>query len=122
MARTAVTVTELTPNAYTARPAGTAADQANDHSIDPGGRSEHVVVEITQTAVAASTATLVAGNNPPALSAGQGALAKQMAQNEVWIIGPIESARFIQSDGLIHLDLDATFTGTIRAYRVPRGV
>lgn len=122
MARTAVTVTELTPNAFTARPAGTSADPTNDHSIDPGGRSEHIIIEITQTDASARVATLVAGANPPAVAAGQGDVTKSMAQNEVWIIGPIESARFIQSTGLIHLDLAASFAGTIRAYRVPRTV
>ena len=121
MARTAVTVTTLAANAYTARPAGTAADPTNDHVIDCSTfPPEELVVEITQTDASARIATLVAGDNPPADAAGQGDLAKSMAQNEVWIIGPTTSARFIQNDGTLLLDLAASFAGTIRAYRVPR--
>lgn len=120
MARTAVTVNTLTANAFTARPAGTAADPTNDHSVDVGGDSEGVVIEITQTDASARVATVLAGDNPPALEAGQGNLTQSMAQNEVWIIGPLTSGRFIQDDGKINIDLAASFAGTIRAYRIPR--
>jgi len=35
-------------------------------------------------------------------------------------IGPLESARFLQADGSISLDLQATFTGTVTAFKVNR--
>lgn len=120
MARTAVTVTTLAANAFTAKPAGTTADPTNDHVVDVAGDSEGVVIEITQTDASARIATVLAGDNPPALEAGQGNLAKSMAQNEVWILGPLTSGRFIQNDGTILIDLAASFAGTIRAYKVPR--
>lgn len=121
MPRTAIPVTTLTPNAFTARPAGVAADPTNDHEIDCSGfPPEELIIEITQTDATARAATLVAGDNPPADAAGQGNVTQSIAQNAVWLIGPQTSARFIQSDGKIHIDLAASFAGTIRAYRIPR--
>ena len=121
MARTAVPVTVLTANTFVADPAGTTADPTNDHSIDPGRVPlGEIVLRIKQTDVSARVATIVAGDNPPALEAGLGDLTKSMAQNEVWFVGPLTSGRFIQSDGLLHIDLAASFAGTVTAFRIPR--
>lgn len=120
MARTAVHVTTLTPNTFVADPTGTTCDATNDHSIDPGGPSEEIIIRIKQTDASARVATLVAGANPPALEAGQGTVTKSMAQNEVWFIGPITSGRFMQADGKIYVDLAASFAGTIEAFKIPR--
>ena len=62
-----------------------------------------------------------AGAPPPAGSAGQGNLAITVpATTGVMWVGPFESARFIPSDGALHIDLAASFAGTVTAYRVPR--
>lgn len=120
MARTAVTVTTLAGNAVTADPAGTTADPTTGHSIDPTGPTEQIVIRIKQTDASARVATVKAGAYPPAESAGQGALTKSMAQNEVWWVGPLESARFVQADGKIYVDLAASFAGTVSAFLIPR--
>lgn len=120
MARTAVTVTELAAGTITARPAGTTADPTNDHSVAINFPLEELLLEITQTDATARTATIVAGDSPPALSAGQGDISQSIAQNAVYVVGGLESARFLQSDGTLHIDLAASFAGTIRAYRVQR--
>lgn len=120
MARTAVTVTALAANTLTARPAGTTADPAEDHVVTIDFPLEELLLEFTQTDATARVATIVAGDSPPALSAGQGNIEQSMAQNAVWVVGGLESARFLQSDGTLHIDLAASFAGTIRAYRVPR--
>lgn len=120
MARTAVTVTTLTANAATTEPAGTTADPTNDHSIDPGGPTDLLLIRLANTNGTDRVATIVAGTSPPALNSGQGDLAVTVpATSGVRWIGPLESARFIQPTGLIHVDLAASFAGTVTAYKVP---
>ena len=118
MARTAVTVTTLTANANTANPAGTTIDPTNGHIIS-GVPSEELVLEINATFAGAKNYTVKAGANPPGLSAGQGDLV--VALNAViGRIGPLTSARFVQADGSIWVDVEAAATGTIKAFWVPR--
>lgn len=124
MARTQVPLTTLTGNAFTVRPTGTTADPTNGHYIDTSRvPPEEIIVEFTQTDATARTATIVAGDNPPALESGQGTVAQSMAQNAVYYFAG-SSGRFEQSDsgGQLHIDLAASFAGTVRAYRVPRNV
>lgn len=121
MPRTAVTVTTLTANAGTAEPAGTTADPTNDHSVDPGGPTDLLLIRFANTNGTDRVATIVAGDSPPALNSGQGDLSITVpATSGVRWVGPLESARFIQSDGLVHVDLAASFAGTVTAYKVPR--
>lgn len=126
MARTAVTVTTMAAGVFAQRPAGTTADPTNDHYIVLAGPLEEYLISITQTDVTARVATIVAGDYPPALSQGQGNLTQSMAQNEVWEISGLESARYIQhgsateDNGTLHIDLAASFAGTVRAIRIAR--
>lgn len=123
MARTAVTVNSLTAGTFTALPTPTTADTTNDHVVDCSAFPlEELFLVIKQTDASARVATIVAGDNPPALSAGQGNLTKSMAQNETWVIAGLESARFLQDDGKLNIDLAASFAGEITAYRIPRSV
>lgn len=120
MARTAITVTELVAGQPTERVAGTTADPTNDHEIALDFPLEELLLIITQTDSTARVATIAAGVSPPALAAGQGDLDQSIDQDEEWIVAGLESARFMQSDGKLHIDLAASFAGTIEAYRVPR--
>lgn len=122
MARTAVTITDLSGTAAVADPAGTNADATNGHSVDPGQTPlEEIVLRFTQTAATAHGATILAGVNPPALEAGEGDLTTgDIAQNDVVWVGPVSSGRFVQADGTLHIDLDTGFTGKVAAFRVPR--
>lgn len=121
MARTAVTVTTLTAGTGTTEPAGTNADPTNGHLIDTAGLTGHILIRCANTNGTARNAVIKAGANPPALSAGQGDLTVSVPATTgvVWF-GPLESARFRQSDGSIYIDLGASFAGTVTAYRVPR--
>ena len=121
MARTAVTVEVLSRTGATS-PAGTTADATNDHSIDLGGYPlEEFVLRFTNTNGSDRVATVVAGDSPPALSAGQGNLDITIpATSGDLSVAGLESARFIQSDGLVHIDLAASFAGTVYATRTPR--
>lgn len=122
MARTAIHVTTLTANTAVADPTDTTADTTNDHvlTIPAGATLEEIVLRIKQTDATGRVATIKAGDNPPADAAGQGTLTKEIAQNEVWWIGPLSSARFLQDDGTLQVDLAASFAGTIEAFYIPR--
>lgn len=120
MARTAVTVTTLTANTAQAEPAGTTADPTNDHIVE-GVPLEELVLRIANTNGSDRVATILAGDNPPALSAGQGNLEITVpATSGVRWVGPLSSARFAQADGSLHIDLATSFAGTVTAYRIPR--
>lgn len=121
MARTAVTVAVLSRTGGTT-PAGTTADPTNDHVVDLGGYPlEEFVFRFTNTNGTDRVATILAGDSPPALSAGQGDLAITVpATSGDMTVAGLESARYLQSDGTVQIDLAASFAGTVAAMRVPR--
>ena len=121
MARTAVPVVALSRTGA-ATDAGTTADPTNDHIVDLGGYPlEEFVFRFTNTNGSDRVATIVAGDNPPALSAGQGNLDITVPATSGDITGAgLESARVLQSDGTVLIDLAASFAGAVRAFRVPR--
>ena len=121
MADTAVHSTVVTANTTTADPTGTTIVAGNNHFFGyPGDPPSDPPRRTTHPDTPARVATVTAGDNPPADAAGQGTLTKSMAQNEVWWVGPLSSARFLQSDGTVIVTVAASFAGTIEAFRVPR--
>ena len=119
MARDAVTITALGIDAGTARPAGTTVDPANDLVIAAGGNTGKLLVELTNTDATARVATIVAPtDSQQAVRSSLGSVAVTCAQNVPQYV-VIESARFAQSNGDIHIDLASSFAGTARAYRLP---
>ena len=120
MARTAVPVTDLTTATSTADPAGTTADPTNGHTIT-GVSSETLVLRVRNTTAGALNAIVRAGTQPLAIASGQGDLTVSVAATTGSVlIGPLESARFKQSDGSISLDLGAGFAGNVTAFKVNR--
>jgi hypothetical protein len=90
-----------------------------------GGLSGEVWLEVRNNAATAVnlTVSVLAGDNPPALRAGLGALDTVIAQNATKIIGPLESARFIQDDGSLSVTFtpaSGTLAATIRCYKLPK--
>jgi len=122
MARTAVAYSELVANSNLADPAGTALDATNDHVIN-AAEPERTVLRVTNTNGSDRVVTIVAGDNPPALAAGLGNKDVTVAATSgVQWIGPFESGRYIQSDGTMLIDVAASMTGTITAFKLPRTV
>lgn len=119
MARTAVPVTDLTTAATVADPAGTTADPTNGHTIT-GARPEVLTIRVKNTTGGALNAILRAGTFPLAESSGQGDLTVAVGAGATVFINPSESARFLQNDGSVSLDLQAGFTGTVTAFKVNR--
>lgn len=130
MANTAsITVTALTPDAAgVAQPTADVLDTgtaAVTLAAAVGGLSELVILEVKNAAGAANnlTVSVLAGDNPPAQRAGLGSLDTVIAQNAVKIIGPFESARFIQDDGKLNVTFtpaSGTIGAEIRCYKIPR--
>ncbi len=119
MTRTAVTVTDLTAATSVADPAGTTADPTNGHTVT-GVRPEVLLFRVKNTTGGALNAILRAGTQPLANASGQGDLTVSVGAGAIVFIGPTESARFLQSDGSVSLDLQATFAGTVTAFKVNR--
>jgi hypothetical protein len=121
MARTAVPIVSLSRTGA-ATAAGTTADPTNDHVVALGGVPlSEIVFRFTNTNGTNRVATIKAGANPPALSAGQGDLAITVpATTGDMTVAGLESARFLQADGSIHIDLAESYAGAVRAFRVPR--
>jgi len=124
---TAITVTTLTANDETAQPTADVLDTGSSAVTiytSAVNESDRLIFECTTTAAANHTFSIVAGDNPPAFRAGLGAITSAaIPQNGVIIIGPLESARFIQNDGTIGLTTtpaSGTIGATIRCYKLPK--
>lgn len=122
MADTAITLTTLGLNAETANPAGTAIVHANTHVITPTKPLSKVAVRLTNTTASSKDFTILAGDNPPAHSAGQGDLVVTLGAGDStpvikWVV--LESARFIQDNGTIRINVASSTTGNIAALQLP---
>jgi hypothetical protein len=125
MARTNVPLSALVGNGSLVDPAGTALDATNDHSIDvSAAHPEELMLRVTNTSGSTQTVTVKAGGAyPPAFRAGQGDLTASVAATTgVTWIGPFSSSRFLQAGNLLNVDIAVGHTGTITAFRVPRGI
>lgn len=112
-----IPLTAFTPNAGLADAAGTAAGATNTVSVQ-GVPLEEIVLRVV-TATATTDLTVRAGDNPPALSAGQGDLVLSLPVGTRWV-GPFTSARFAQNDGTLNVDSATAANHTITAFRMPR--
>jgi len=81
----------------------TAATGARTLAIDVGGLSDRIALRLKNNGTDATntlSVTLSAGTNPPAFRAGIGAFTKTgLATASTTIFGPVETARFIGTDG-----------------------
>lgn len=82
---------------------------------------ELTIIRATHTDGTAHDLIVRAGDNPPALAAGQGDLTVEVALTSgVRYFGPFESGRFLQNDGNLHIDFETGYVGTIDVLRIPR--
>ncbi|MFR9796145.1 hypothetical protein ACL02U_09615 [Streptomyces sp. MS06] len=118
MARTAVAYSDLVPNSNLADPAGTAVTAGAGN----GGQVSDAFPELTVLRVVngatAGTVTVLAGELPLAIASGQGDLAVSVGSSATEWVGPVESGRFLQSDGSLIFETDQAMTVT--AFKVPR--
>lgn len=126
MARTAITPVALVADAGVAMAtaeAATAVDQSNGMVI-ANANPEKLMIRVTNTAGAAHGIIIRAGDGVSperaAWMAGQGDLNVQVALTSgVEYIAKLTSARFLQSDGSLHIDFEASFAGKILAVLLP---
>lgn len=120
MPRDTVTVTQLTRNAATTQPAGTAINTTNGAQVD-AAKADRIVLRVTNTNGTQRTVTIKAGANPPAFRAGLGDLAVVVPASTGDVLIPVESARFAQADGMIYLNFEASMAGVVSAVATPKG-
>lgn len=123
MARTAIPVTALVPDggvAMAAAEGATSVDQANGMIVE-GTKTEKIVLRVTNTAAAAHGIIIrAADKKPPSWRMSLGDLNVQVAASTgVQWVGPFDSSRFLQSDGSLHVDFEASFAGKIAAVLLP---
>ena len=123
MARDAVVITALTIDAGTNSPAGTTIVAAEGITIPAAGDTDKLLIRIIHTDTLTNDATIVAPtNSPQAVRSGLGSVVSEFAPGNATPVEryfAIESARFAQADGAIHIDFEAEFTGTVAALRLP---
>ena len=125
MARTAITINAISVNTALANPTDTTADATNSHVLTPTKPLGKILLRVTHTASGAQNFTVKAGDNPPAIAAGQGDFVTSFAAGNVTPVVKffvLSSDRFQQDDGTINIDLESGFTGTIGAFSMPAGV
>lgn len=129
MARTAVTPTALTKdtqNAVVLASAGVAIDATNSHSITPpdGYSIDDLELWVYNTTASTKTATVKAGDNPPARSTDEGDLVISLTDGSTTATmcrTPLSGDRFSQSDGTVNVDIAASMTGRIAVYYRTKG-
>lgn len=127
MARTNLPVSTLDPvNGISPTP--TNVDVANgmnialaSASIPSGpGAWDLVLVFVNSFAGAKSIIVRAGASNPPAFRKDKGDLSVSNAgSSAISYVGPLEPARFVQSDGSINIDFTASTTGTVVALLRP---
>ena len=126
MGRSAITVNEC-DGTWKARETPDAIDVANDHQIAAASNFKRMIilVHISAGTGDGGAVTLKAGTGHPAFRRGLGDLVRgdDVVATDEFVIGPIETARYLQADGTIHIDITDTsnsnLAGTIEAYALP---
>jgi hypothetical protein len=120
MARTAVSYSNWVANSNLSDPAGTALDATNDHTI-ANAVPELTVLRVTNTSGSDRIVTVKASTGDPGWRRGQGDLTVTVAATSgVQWIGPLSSSKYLQPDGSLSIDIVASHTGTITAFKLPR--
>lgn len=123
MARTAITVNTGGRNTMfdmgVIASMGQAIDQANGMSVKPKDASK-LVIFFYNSDGGGHVYTIKAGAYPPAESQTLGDLAlASVATLHYGLINGLEGARFLQTDGNINIDFDASSAGRIYAIEMP---
>jgi hypothetical protein len=107
----------LSPNNSTAATTGTASGATN--IISTAGVPLEEIMLVAYTTTATTNVTVKGGDYPPALSAGQGDLVVACPVGTTYI-GPLSSARFMQDDGTLNVNVATAANVALAAVRVPR--
>lgn len=117
MARAAIAVNDLDANEAIEATA-TNIDATNHHSLTADNVDDLILV-VHNTTVSEKDVTILAGTSSAALRSEIGALIVPITASETRYIR-LETARFLQADGTISVDIEAAMTGTLYAIN-PKG-
>lgn len=127
MARTAIVPRALVANGSldgATGPTTIDATLVTNGVVVDAAEPERLIIRVANTEGSTNVVTIQAGDNPPALAAGQGALAVTVAATTgVRYLGPFESGRFLQAGadvGDLHIDFESGMTGTIDILLIPK--
>jgi hypothetical protein len=124
MVDTAVSVTTLTANAVSAdvittAEGGTAVTSGNVAVIDVGNEARDVIISFY--AASAATATIQAGDKPPAERSGLGNTSALTLPAGDLLLMAVEGGRFMQDNGTIRITIGSN-TVVVGAHRIPKTV
>jgi len=117
MTRSEILVNEMKGGFAVAETAD-AIDKVNDHVVDVSGFKRVTLAFHLSAATLGDTITVKAGAGEPAFRRALGDLVYSCAGGAAEVVlGPLETARFVQPDGTILIDIaGSTIDGTIEAY------
>jgi hypothetical protein len=109
-------------NDYSAAPSGwtTLATGGNVNYVAYDGKYDYLIGVNVSVVRTSPVLNILAGDNPPAFRAGIGNLSVPLTNNTVKWIGPLESARFLNSSGYFHMSGFNVTTGKIAILKVKR--
>lgn len=128
MARTNLPTNTFTGTAATGLldPTGTTVDQANGMNVAlasgaiPSAPTAHnLYLRVANSAASPFAVIVRAGAYPPAFRSQLGDLSVTVTNATTRWVGPLEAARFMQTDNSINIDFATGFTGTITAFLSP---
>jgi len=120
-------INELSANSALSQPTAQAVDTNGTINCPVKSLTDRLMIEIVNTDDAALTVTVKAGTGVQAHTARDLSVALAASGNATAnrIIGPLESMRFVKSDGSIDLQFQAA-TGSpacsVRVYRLPQSI
>jgi hypothetical protein len=120
MADTAVAITNMTMDTVTAdiittAEGGTSVSAGNTAVITANGDTRNLIIGLYGSG--AATATVEAGDTPPALRQGLGAKALTVPSSDQLLV-VLEGARYMQDNGTIRIAI-ATNAVVVSAHRIP---
>lgn len=95
-----------------------AVNIGNDAELTVSNYREIILAFHLNASTNADTVTITAGANPPAFRAGMGDLVYTLTGGaKELVIGPLETARYMQTDGKIYVHFaGSTVGGTVECY------
>lgn len=95
-------------------------DPGNGHTIDPAGYQSVILALHVSASTNGDDLVVEAGDNPPAVRQGIGDLTYTFTGGAKELVLKLETARFIQDDGLIHISSGTyvSLAGTADCYGV----
>lgn len=124
MARTAIAPRALSKNGNLNGATGTTTIDSTlvtNGATVTAAEPERMLIRVANTEGSTNTLTVKAGTSAAALRGGQGDLVVTVAATSgVQYVGPLESDKYLQSDGAVYLDFETAMTGSIEVLLLPR--